>query len=147
MSSNWKVEEMTTKYWSNPAKFRYWIRKIKQRADLEWSWAVQLMVGTSPMSSDWNLNFENMTTKYLINSAKFRDLIREINKELIGDGDCYVEQWLECLPRGCKKMQAILQIHRLINDGTTIALLDALADPQSNWFEYIFQQSDSHKVV
>jgi hypothetical protein len=23
MSSNWNVEEMTAKYWSNPAKFRY----------------------------------------------------------------------------------------------------------------------------
>ncbi len=34
MSSNWNVKDMTTKYWSNPAKFRDLIRVINQRADL-----------------------------------------------------------------------------------------------------------------
>ncbi len=38
------------KYSSNPAKFKYkfrdLIREIKQRADLAWSWAVQMVTGT-----------------------------------------------------------------------------------------------------
>ncbi len=43
------------KYSSNPAKFMFklrdFIRDIKQRADLAWSWAVQMMTGTSTFSS------------------------------------------------------------------------------------------------
>jgi hypothetical protein len=99
------------------------------------------MNGTSPMSSDWNLNFENMATKYY--PAKFRDLIREINKELIGDEAVQMviatsnSDWnvYDVTANKCKQC---CQYHRLINDGTTIVLLDALADPQSNWFEIYF---------
>jgi hypothetical protein len=32
ISSNWNVKDVTTKYWSNPARFRDLIREIKQRA-------------------------------------------------------------------------------------------------------------------
>ncbi len=93
------------------------------------------------MSSDWNLNFENMATKYY--PAKFRDLIREINKELIGDEAVQMviatsnSDWnvYDVTANKCKQC---CQYHRLINDGTTIVLLDALADPQSNWFEIYF---------
>jgi hypothetical protein len=42
------------KYLSNPAKFKFrdFIREIKQRADLAWSWAVQMVTGTLTLSSD-----------------------------------------------------------------------------------------------
>ncbi len=42
------------KYLSNPAKFKFrdFIREIKQRANLAWSWAVQMVTGTSTLSSD-----------------------------------------------------------------------------------------------
>ncbi len=40
-------------YSSNPAKFKFrdFIREIKQRADLAWSWAVQTMTGMLALSS------------------------------------------------------------------------------------------------
>jgi hypothetical protein len=42
------------KYSSNPAKFKFrdFIREIKQRTHLAWSWAVQMVTGTSSLSSD-----------------------------------------------------------------------------------------------
>ncbi len=46
MASNCNVEDMTANNSSNPAKFRYLIRKIKQRADLAWRCTVQMVIGT-----------------------------------------------------------------------------------------------------
>jgi hypothetical protein len=60
MSSNWNVEDVTAKYWSIPARIRDLIREIKQRADLGWIWAMQMVIGTSTMSSDWNVNLKDM---------------------------------------------------------------------------------------
>jgi hypothetical protein len=95
------------------------------------------MVGTWPMSSDWNLNFKNMATKYLINPAKFRDLIRKINKAVEMVIATSSSDWnvYDVTANKCKQS---CQFHRLINDGTTIVVLDELADPQSNWFEIYF---------
>ncbi len=78
MSSNWNVKDVTTNYWSNPARFRDLIRGIKQRADLGWSWAVQMVIEISTMSSIWNV--EDMNAKYSSNPAKLRNLIREIKQ-------------------------------------------------------------------
>jgi hypothetical protein len=80
-----------------------------------------------------------------MNPAKFRDLIRETNKELLGDEAVPVvietsnSDWnvYDVTANKCKQS---CQFQRLINDGTTIVLRDALADhdPQSNWFEIYF---------
>ncbi len=77
-------------------------------------------------------------------SCQFRDLIREINKELI-IGDEAVQMVIvmsnsdwnvyDVTANKCKQS---CQFHRLINDETKIVLRDALADPQSNWFEIYF---------
>jgi hypothetical protein len=42
---------------------------------------MQMVIGISTMSSDWNV--KDMNAEYSSNPAKFRDLIREINNELI----------------------------------------------------------------
>jgi hypothetical protein len=65
-----------TKYWSNPARFRDLIREIKQRADLGWIWAVNMVIGT--WRSDWNV--EDVTANNSSTPAKFRNLIREIKQ-------------------------------------------------------------------
>ncbi len=49
-----QASEKNPKYASNPAKFRYLIREIKQWIGLGWSWAVQMVVGTS-RSDGWNV--------------------------------------------------------------------------------------------
>ena len=78
MRSNWNVEDVTAKYWSIPARIRDLIKEIKQRADLRWSWAMQMVIKTSTMSSDWNV--KDMNAKHSNYFAKFRDLIREIKQ-------------------------------------------------------------------
>ncbi len=75
ISSNWNVKDVTTKYWSNPARFRDLIREIKQRADLGW---VHMVIGTSTMSSIWNV--KDMNAKYSSTPAKFRNLITKIKQ-------------------------------------------------------------------
>ncbi len=76
ISSNWNVKDVTTKYRSNPARFRDLIREIKQRADLGWIWAVHMAIGT--WRSDWNV--EDVTANDSSTPAKFRILIREIKQ-------------------------------------------------------------------
>ncbi len=78
ISNNWNVKDDTTKYWSNPARFRDLIREIKQRADLGWIWAGHMVIGTSTMSSIWNV--KDMNAKYSSTPSKFRNLIREIKQ-------------------------------------------------------------------
>jgi hypothetical protein len=82
MSSNWNVEDVTAKHWSIPARIRNLIGEIKQRADLGWSWAMQMVtvIGTSTMSSDWNVNLTDNNADNSSYPAKFRDLIREIKQ-------------------------------------------------------------------
>ncbi len=51
-------------------------------------------------------------------------------------GDWDVDKrWLECWGCDSKWFKNSCQVQILINDGTTIVLLDSLADPQSNWIE------------
>ncbi len=70
MSSNWNVKDVTTKYWSNLAKFRDSIRERKQRADLGWSWAVQMVIGISIMSSIWKLECRGYECKIFKQSCQ-----------------------------------------------------------------------------
>ncbi len=62
-AADWRVKESgfklgcqlwAAKYSSNPAKFKFraFLREIKQRAHLAWSWAVQLETKMSTLSSD-----------------------------------------------------------------------------------------------
>jgi hypothetical protein len=72
-SSNGRLKDLSFKIWrwswwavlecwgcdrkilKHPASFRDLIREIKQWADLGWSWDVKKVIGTSTMSSDWNV--------------------------------------------------------------------------------------------
>ncbi len=52
-----------------------------------------MMIGTSTMSSDWNVNLKDMNAKDSSHTAKFRDLIREIKQRVSSaDGDWDVEK-------------------------------------------------------
>ncbi len=73
MSSNWNVEDISAKYWSNPAEFRDLIREIKQRTGLGWSWTVQMVIGTS--SSDWNV--DDATAKKFKQSCQCQRWIKD----------------------------------------------------------------------
>ncbi len=59
----YQASEKNPKYASNPAKFRYLMREIKQRIDLGWSWAVQMVVGTW-RSDGWNVEIVSQYFKH-----------------------------------------------------------------------------------
>ncbi len=71
LSCQWQA----AKYLSNPAKFKFgdFIREIKQRADLAWSWAVQMEMRTFTMNWDWNVAYA--TAKTFKQSCRFHILI------------------------------------------------------------------------
>ncbi len=69
----YNIKYITVKYSSSPAKFRDLIREIKQRADLTWSWVLQMEMGTLTMSWDWNV--VDVTAKAFKQSSLFHILI------------------------------------------------------------------------
>jgi hypothetical protein len=129
------------KYSSNPAKFKFndFNRETKQRADLAWSWAVQMVTGMSTLSSDWNI--EDITAIYSSNPAKFRDLISEIKQRADLPWSWAVQMVIGTLTMSCDwnvEDVSAKSFHISIIDETTIVLLDSLAVPSSNGIEIKF---------
>ncbi len=89
------------KYLSIPAKFKSgdFIREINQRAYLAWSWAVQMVTGTSTLSSDYKIFKQSCKVQRFNQRDKTKSRSFQKLSSADGDGDVDHELRLECC--GC----------------------------------------------
>ena len=124
--------------------------KPKSSSGLIWSWAARMVIGTLPMSSDWNV--EDETANNSSNPARFRDLIREI-KQSADPGWSWAVQMVIGTSAGIWKpmmwlhvIQAILpssKINTWWNHQSMMFPRTKTIGLKFNFYQKDFQQSDS----